>query len=140
ERWPEKVRVMQRNWIGRSEGLHIRFALDPATTPAGESELEVFTTRPDTIFGVKFMALSPDHPLALSAAAKNPALATFIAESKRTGTAQEFIDKADKLGFDTAIEAIHPFDPTWKLPVFVANFVVMEYGTGAIYGTPAHDQ
>jgi leucyl-tRNA synthetase len=140
ERWPEKVRLMQRNWIGRSEGLHIRFALDPTTTPEGETELEVFTTRPDTIFGVKFMALSPDHPLALSAAAKNPALATFIAECKRTGTAQELVDKAEKLGFDTAIKAIHPFDPTWKLPVFVANFVVMEYGTGAIYGTPAHDQ
>src|SRR5258706_6539866 len=140
DRWPEKVRLMQRNWIGRSEGLHIRFALDPATTPAGETELEIFTTRPDTIFGVKFMALSPDHPLALSSAAKNPALATFIAECKRTGTAQELIDKADKLGFDTGIKAIHPFDPTWKLPVYVANFIVMEYGTGAIYGTPAHDQ
>ena len=140
DRWPEKVRLMQRNWIGRSEGLHIRFALDPVTTPAGETELEVFTTRPDTIFGVKFMALSPDHPLALSAAAKKPALATFIAECKRTGTAQELIDKAEKLGFDTGIKAIHPFDPTWKLPVYVANFILMEYGTGAIYGTPAHDQ
>src|SRR5258708_28694881 len=140
DRWPEKVRLMQRNWIGRSEGLHIRFALDPATTPAGETELEIFTTRPDTIFGVKFMALSPDHPLALSAAAKNPALTTFIAECKRTGTAQQLIDKAEKLGFDTGIEAIHPFDPTWKLPVYVANFILMEYGTGAIYGTPAHDQ
>src|SRR5258708_13237598 len=83
DRWPEKVRLMQRNWIGRSEGLHIRFALDPATTPAGETELEIFTTRPDTIFGAKFMALSPDHPLALSAPANNPALATFIAESTR---------------------------------------------------------
>src|SRR5712675_1004255 len=140
DRWPEKVRLMQRNWIGRSEGLHIRFALDPATTPAGETELEIFTTRPDTIFGVKFMALSPDHPLALSAAAKNPALATFIAECKRTGTAQQLIDKAEKLGIDTGIKAIHPFDPTWKLPVYVANFILMEYGTGAIYGTPAHDQ
>ncbi len=140
DRWPEKVRIMQRNWIGRSEGLHIRFALDPATTPAGETELEIFTTRPDTIFWVKFMALSPDHPLALSAAAGNPALATFIADCKRTGTAQELIDKAEKLGFDTGIRAIHPFDPAWTLPVYVANFILMEYGTGAIYGTPAHDQ
>ena len=140
DRWPDKVRVMQRNWIGRSEGLLIRFALERATTPAGETELEVFTTRPDTIFGVKFMALSPDHPLAQSAAAKNPELAAFIAECKRTGTAQELIDKAEKLGFDTGIRAIHPFDPTWKLPVYVANFVLMDYGTGAIYGTPAHDQ
>ena len=140
DRWPEKVRLMQRNWIGRSEGLHIRFALDQATTPSGETELEIFTTRPDTIFGVKFMALSPDHPLALSAAARNPALAAFIAECKRTGTAQELIDKAEKLGFDTGIRAVHPFAPTWTLPVYVANFVLMEYGTGAIYGTPAHDQ
>jgi leucyl-tRNA synthetase len=140
DRWPDKVRVMQRNWIGRSEGLHIRFALDPATTPNGESELEIFTTRQDTIFGVKFMALSPDHPLALAAAARNPALADFIAACKHTGTAQELIDKAEKLGFDTGIKAIHPFDPSWKLPVYVANFILMEYGTGAIYGTPAHDQ
>ncbi len=140
ERWPDKVRTMQRNWIGRSEGLHIRFALDSATTPSGETELEIFTTRPDTIFGVKFMALSPDHPLAQAAAAKNPALAVFIAECRRTGTAQELIEKAEKLGFDTGIRAIHPFDPAWKLPVYVANFILMEYGTGAIYGTPAHDQ
>jgi leucyl-tRNA synthetase len=140
DRWPDKVRLMQRNWIGRSEGLHIRFALDPVTTPGGETELEIFTTRQDTIFGVKFMALSPDHQLSMAAAAKNPKLAAFIAECKHTGTAQELIDKAEKLGFDTGIRAIHPFDPTWKLPVYVANFILMEYGTGAIYGTPAHDQ
>src|SRR6202165_3804908 len=140
DRWPEKVRLMQRNWIGRSEGLHIRFALDPATTPNGETELEVFTTRHDTIFGVKFMALSPDHKLAAAAAAKNPALAAFIAECKRTGNAQDLIDKAERLAFDAGIKAIHPFDPGWRLPVYVANFVVMEYGTGAIYGTPAHEQ
>ena len=86
------------------------------------------------------MALSPDHPLAAAAATKNPALAAFIAECKRTGTAQEIIDKAEKLGFDTGIKAIHPFDPNWKLPVYVANFILMEYGTGAIFGCPAHDQ
>ncbi|RAI40649.1 leucine--tRNA ligase [Rhodoplanes roseus] len=140
DRWPEKVRLMQKNWIGRSEGMHVRFALDPATTPAGETELEIFTTRHDTLFGAKFMGLSPDHPLARAAAEKNPALAAFIAEAKRIGTAQEAIDKAEKLGFDTGIRAIHPFDPTWKLPVYVANFVLMEYGTGAIFGCPAHDQ
>jgi leucyl-tRNA synthetase len=140
DRWPDKVRLMQRNWIGRSEGLLVRFALEPRTSPNGETELEIFTTRPDTIFGVKFMALSPDHPLALSAAAKNPALAAFITDCKRTGNAQELIDKAEKRGFDTGIKAIHPFDPTWKLPVYVANFILMDYGTGAIYGTPAHDQ
>ena len=139
-RWPDKVRLMQRNWIGRSEGLLIRFALDTATTPAGESELKIFTTRPDTLFGARFMAISADHPLAQAAAAKNPKLAEFIAEIKRMGTAQEVIDTAEKQGFDTGIRAIHPFDPGWKLPVYVANFVLMEYGTGAIFGCPAHDQ
>jgi len=140
DRWPDKVRLMQQNWIGRSEGLLIRFALDPATTPAGESELKIFTTRHDTLFGAKFMAISADHPLAQSAAAKDAQLAAFIAETKRIGTAQELIDTAEKQGFDTGIRAIHPFDPNWKLPVYVANFVLMEYGTGAIFGCPAHDQ
>ena len=140
DRWPDKVRLMQRNWIGRSEGMLVRFALDPATTPAGETELKVFTTRHDTLFGAKFMAIAPDHPLAQAAAAKNPKLAEFIAEAKRHGTAQEIIDTQEKLGFDTGIRAIHPFDPDWKLPVYVANFVLMEYGTGAIFGCPAHDQ
>jgi leucyl-tRNA synthetase len=140
ERWPEKVRLMQRNWIGRSEGLLVRFALEPSTTPNGESELDVFTTRPDTLFGAKFLALAPDHPLAREAAAKNPALAAFIAECRHTGTAQELIDKAEKRGFDTGMKAVHPFDPAWKLPVYVANFVLMDYGTGAIFGCPAHDQ
>jgi leucyl-tRNA synthetase len=140
DRWPDKVRLMQRNWIGRSEGLLVRFMLDPNTTPNGESELEIFTTRQDTLFGAKFMALSPDHPLAQAAAAKNPKLAAFIAECKKHGTAQEIIDKAEKLGFDTGIRAVHPFDPNWTLPVYVANFILMDYGTGAIFGCPAHDQ
>jgi len=141
DRWPEKVRVMQRNWIGRSEGLMVRFALDPATTPNREQELEIFTTRHDTLFGASFMAIAPDHPLAAAAAAVgNPELAAFIEESRRTGTAQALIDTAEKLGFDTGIKAIHPFDPTWKLPVYVANFILMDYGTGAIFGCPAHDQ
>jgi leucyl-tRNA synthetase len=140
DRWPEKVRIMQRNWIGRSEGLLIRFALDPRTTPNGEAELDVFTTRHDTLFGAKFMAIAPDHPLATAAAAKNPALAEFIAECKRHGTAQEIIETAEKQGFDTGIKAIHPFDPDWTLPVYVANFILMDYGTGAIFGCPAHDQ
>ena len=140
ERWPEKVRLMQKNWIGRSEGLLVRFALDRATTPSGETELEIFTTRPDTLFGAKFMAIAPDHPLAAAAAAKNPALAAFIAECKKIGTAQAEIDTAEKLGFDTGLKAVHPFDPSWKLPVYVANFILMDYGTGAIFGCPAHDQ
>jgi leucyl-tRNA synthetase len=140
DRWPEKVRAMQRNWIGRSEGLLVRFALDPSTTPTGEDELDIFTTRHDTLFGAKFLALSPDHPLATAAAKKDPALTRFIADCKRIGTAQEAIDKAEKLGFDTGIRAIHPFDPKWTLPVYVANFILMDYGTGAIFGCPAHDQ
>src|SRR5260370_10499738 len=86
------------------------------------------------------MALAPDQPLALEAAAKNPALAAFIAECRLTGTAQELIDKAEKRGFDTGMKAIHPFDPAWQLPVYVANFILMDYGTGAIFGCPAHDQ
>jgi len=139
-RWPDKVRLMQKNWIGRSEGLLVRFMLDVATTPGGESELEIFTTRPDTLFGAKFMAISSDHPLAAAAAAKNPELAAFIAECKRIGTSQEAIDTAEKMGFDTGIKAAHPFDARWKVPVYVANFILMEYGTGAIFGCPAHDQ
>jgi len=140
DRWPEKVRLMQKNWIGRSEGLLIRFALDPKTAPNGESELDVFTTRPDTLFGAKFMALAPDHPLAAAAAKTNPALAEFIEECRRRGTAQAEIDTAEKMGFDTGIKAVHPFDTSWRLPVYVANFIVMDYGTGAIFGCPAHDQ
>jgi leucyl-tRNA synthetase len=140
ERWPEKVRLMQKNWIGRSEGLLVRFALDRRTTPGGETELEIFTTRPDTLFGAKFMAIAPDHPLATAAAKKNPALVAFIAECKKIGTAQAEIDTAEKLGFDTGIRAVHPFDPSWQLPVYVANFILMDYGTGAIFGCPAHDQ
>ena len=110
DRWPDKVRLMQKNWIGRSEGLLVRFMLDPATTPNKESELEIFTTRPDTLFGAKFMAISPDHPLAQAAAAKNPKLAAFIDECHRMGTSQAAIDTAEKLGFDTGIKALHPFD------------------------------
>ena len=140
DRWPDKVRLMQKNWIGRSEGLLVRFMLDVATTPNKETELEIFTTRPDTLFGAKFMAISPDHPLAKAAAAKNPKLAEFIEQAHHMGTSQAAIDTAEKMGFDTGIRALHPFDPNWKLPVYVANFILMEYGTGAIFGCPAHDQ
>jgi leucyl-tRNA synthetase len=140
DRWPEKVRLMQKNWIGRSEGLLVRFALDPKTTPNKESEVEIFTTRPDTLFGAKFMAIAPDHPLATAAAKNNPKLQAFIEECKKIGTAQAEIDTAEKLGFDTGMRAVHPFDDKWQLPVYVANFILMEYGTGAIFGCPAHDQ
>ncbi len=138
DRWPEKVRLMQKNWIGRSEGLLCRFML---AKPEGEySEVEVFTTRHDTLFGASFVAISPDHPLAKSIAARDPKAAGFIEECKRLGTAQEAIDKAEKLGLDTGLRAKHPFDDKWELPVYIANFVLMDYGTGAIFGCPAHDQ
>ncbi len=140
ERWPEKVRLMQKNWIGRSEGLLVRFMLDKATVPASETELEIFTTRPDTLFGAKFLAIAPDHPLASAAAKKDAKLAAFIEECKHRGTSQAEIDTAEKMGFDTGVRAAHPFDPSWKLPVYVANFILMDYGTGAIFGCPAHDQ
>ena len=134
DRWPEKVRVMQKNWIGRSEGLRFQFTLSDKRT------LDVFTTRPDTLFGASFVALSPDHPLTQQLAAKDKKLEAFIAECRKTGTAEAEIEKAEKLGYDTGLTAAHPFDPDWKLPVMVANFVLMGYGTGAIFGCPAHDQ
>jgi leucyl-tRNA synthetase len=140
ERWPDKVRLMQKNWIGRSQGLSIRFGLDTTTTPGGESEVEIYTTRPDTLFGARFLALAPDHPLARAKATQDPALAAFIAECQRSGTAAEAIETAEKKGFDTGMRATHPFDASWSLPVYVANFVLMDYGTGAIFGCPAHDQ
>jgi leucyl-tRNA synthetase len=145
DRWPEKVRLMQRNWIGRSEGLAVRFVIDPATLGAlkGEpqtSELDIHTTRPDTLFGAKFMAIAPDHPLAAAAAKHDPALKAFIEETRKLGTSVAAIETAEKKGYDTGIRVAHPFDPEWRLPVYVANFVLMEYGAGAIFGCPAHDQ
>jgi len=140
DRWPEKVRLMQKNWIGRSEGLLIRFMLAKSEVPVDASEVEVFTTRHDTLFGASFVAIAPDHPLAKAVAERDPKVAAFIEEVRRTGTAQEVIDKAEKKGIDTGLRAIHPFDSSWELPVYVANFVLMEYGTGAIFGCPAHDQ
>ena len=140
DKWPEKVRLMQANWIGRSEGLMVRWALDAATAPKDATELEVFTTRPDTLYGASFLAIAPDHPLALAAAASNPAVAAFSEECRRMGTSVAALESAEKKGIDTGIVAIHPLDPTWKLPVYVANFILMEYGTGAIFGCPAHDQ
>ena len=140
DRWPEKVRLMQKNWIGRSEGLLVRFALDPKTTPNGESELEIFTTRPDTCSARSSWRSRRIIRWRSAAAKNNPKLAAFIDECKHMGTAQAEIDTAEKLGFDTGIRAVHPFDPNWTLPVYVANFILMEYGTGAIFGCPAHDQ
>jgi leucyl-tRNA synthetase len=136
ERWPDKVRIMQRNWIGRSEGLRFSFALKNAPVPS----IDVFSTRQDTLFGASFIALSPDHPLTEQLAATDPKLAAFVAECHKGGTAEETIETAEKQGYDTGIKAKHPFDDKWELPVYVANFVLMAYGTGAIFGCPAHDQ
>ncbi len=139
DRWPDKVRLMQRNWIGKSEGLRLRFAI-AGTPPAGHQVIEVFTTRPDTLFGASFMALSPDHPLASVLAAKDAGLAAFIEECHRRGTSTEAIDTAEKMGYATGLSVTHPFREGHTLPVYVANFVLMDYGTGAIFGCPAHDQ
>jgi leucyl-tRNA synthetase len=139
-RWPEKVRLMQANWIGRSEGLMLRWALVEGTAPEGFDELEIYTTRPDTLFGASFMAIAADHPLAKAAAGRNPELAAFLEECRRMGTSQAVLETAEKKGFDTGIRARHPLDPAWEVPVYVANFILMEYGTGAIFGCPAHDQ
>ena len=140
ERWPEKVRLMQSNWIGRSEGLQIRFALEPDTAPEGFSELEVYTTRPDTLFGASFMAIAPDHPLARKIAETNTQAAAFVAECQRMGTSLADIEMAEKRGYDTRIRVAHPLIEGHTLPVFIANFILMDYGTGAIFGCPGHDQ
>ena len=136
DQWPEKVRLMQKNWIGRSEGMLVRFELNGSEA----RELDVFTTRPDTLFGAKFLAVAPDHPLAREAAQRDPSVAAFIEDCKRTGTSAAAIETLEKKGVDTGVRAAHPFDPDWRLPVYVANFVLMEYGAGAIFGCPAHDQ
>ena len=136
--WPDKVRTMQRNWIGKSRGLQFRFATRGA--PAGFETLEVFTTRPDTLFGASFAAIAPDHPLARALEAGSPEVAEFVAECRRMGTSEEEIETAEKSGLDTGIRVVHPFDPAWELPVYIANFILMDYGTGAIFGCPAHDQ
>ncbi|WP_219319884.1 leucine--tRNA ligase [Methylovirgula sp. HY1] len=143
ERWPEKVRLMQKNWIGRSEGLLVRFELaTPAKTAAqgAAKEVEVYTTRPDTLFGAKFVALAADHPLAEIAAQQDPGLAAFIAECRHHSTSAAAVETMEKRGYDTGLRVRHPFDADWLLPVYVANFVLMDYGTGAIFGCPAHDQ
>jgi leucyl-tRNA synthetase len=133
--WPEKVRTMQENWIGKSQGLEFRFRF-----PASDDGISVFTTRPDTLFGASFVAVAPDHPLAERLAANAPELAEFIARCRASGTAQAELDTAEKLGFNTGLTVEHPLDPDWHLPVWVVNYVLMDYGTGAIFGCPAHDQ
>ncbi|MBS0334029.1 MAG: leucine--tRNA ligase [Proteobacteria bacterium] len=140
DRWPEKVRVMQENWIGRSKGLTFSFKFAAAAPSGFEDGLEVYTTRPDTLFGASFVAIAADHPLAQKVAAADPKAAAFIEECKKGGASQAEIDTAEKLGFDTGVRVRHPFDESWKLPVWIANFVLMDYGAGALFGCPAHDQ
>src|SRR6476469_3047633 len=136
--WPEKVRLMQENWIGKSKGLDFAFPL--AEPMASIDSVEVFTTRPDTIFGASFVAVAAGHPLAQAIAANDSNAAKFVAECQRGGTSGAEIEAAEKNGFRTSVDVIHPLDPHWRIPVYIANFVLMDYGTGAIFGVPGHDQ
>ncbi|MDT8327759.1 MAG: leucine--tRNA ligase, partial [Roseovarius sp.] len=138
ENWPAKVRLMQENWIGKSRGLQFAFGLNDG--PDGHDRVEVYTTRPDTLMGASFVGISPDHPLAKTLERDREDVAAFCAEARKGGTTAEAIEKAEKMGFDTGLRARHPFDTSCELPVYIANFILMDYGTGAIFGCPAHDQ
>ncbi len=140
DRWPDKVRLMQENWIGKSQGLRLTFPYADGVGGDDIDGLAVYTTRPDTLFGASFLAIAPDHPLAERLAAERPAVADFVAQCRKGGTSAADIESAEKLGFDTGVLVSHPFDLQKKLPVWIANFVLMDYGTGAIFGCPAHDQ
>ena len=133
--WPAKVKLMQANWIGKSRGLQFSFERTDGGDP-----IEVYTTRPDTLMGASFVGISPDHPLAKALAESDPKVAAFRAEASKGGTTEEALEKAPKLGYDTGLTVRHPLDPDWHLPVWIANFILMDYGTGAIFGCPAHDQ
>ena len=135
DRWPERVRLMQANWIGKSEGARLSFALAD-----GNDTVEVYTTRPDTLYGMSFLAIAPEHPLAAQVAATNPEAAAFVADCRSRGTSEATIETGEKLGFDTGLRVKHPFLPDATYPIWIANFVLMEYGTGAIFGCPGHDQ
>jgi leucyl-tRNA synthetase len=137
EDWPEKVRTMQANWIGRSRGLQFSFSL--VDGPENQDRVEVYTTRPDTLNGASFVGISADHPLAKQLSETNPEVAAFCEECRKGGTTEEAIETAEKLGFDTGLKVRHPFDTAWELPVYIANFILMDYGTGAVFGCPAHD-
>ncbi|UPT62956.1 MAG: leucine--tRNA ligase [Hyphomonadaceae bacterium JAD_PAG50586_4] len=150
DKWPDKVRLMQSNWIGKSQGAKIWWDIASAPnflppSPAGEPNhardpIEVYTTRPDTLFGASFLALAPDHPLTKAIAEQRPDVAAFVAECAALGTSEADIEKAEKKGVDLGVRVKHPFDPSWELPVWAANFVLSSYGTGAIFGSPAGDQ
>ncbi|KIC45249.1 leucyl-tRNA synthetase [Ruegeria sp. ANG-S4] len=135
DNWPTKVRLMQENWIGKSRGLQFGFERTDGGAP-----ITVYTTRPDTLLGASFVGISPDHPIAKQLEAENPEVAEFVAECRKGGTTEEAIETAEKLGYDTGIKVKHPLDPNWELPVWIANFILMDYGTGAIFACPAHDQ
>lgn len=135
ENWPAKVRLMQENWIGKSRGLQFSFERTD-----GEEAIEVYTTRPDTLMGASFVGISPDHPIAKALEAESQEVADFVAECRKGGTTEEAIETAEKLGYDTGLRVKHPLDPNWELPVWIANFILMDYGTGAIFACPAHDQ
>lgn len=135
ERWPEKVRLMQENWIGKSSGLQFRFDVT-----GSKDQIEVFTTRPDTLFGASFVALAPDHPMAKKLGAGKPGYDDFIKQCQAAGTSEAAIEQAEKLGFNTGATVQHPFIADKTLPIYIANFVLMDYGTGALFGCPAHDE
>jgi leucyl-tRNA synthetase len=137
DQWPEKVRLMQKNWIGRSEGMLVRWEV---ASGSAEKEVTVYTTRPDTLFGASFLAIAADHPMAREVAASNPEVDAFCQETRHAGTSLAALETAEKKGIDTGIRVKHPLDPSWELPVYVANFVLMDYGTGAIFGCPSGDQ
>ena len=137
DNWPAKVKLMQSNWIGKSRGLQFSFSM--VDGPAGHDHVEVYTTRPDTLMGASFVGISPDHPLARELEHDNPDVAAFCAECRKVGTTAAEVEKAEKMGFDTGLTVRHPFDASWELPVYIANFILMDYGTGAIFGCPAHD-
>ncbi len=136
--WPAKVKLMQANWIGKSRGLQFAFSLIDG--PHGADRVEVYTTRPDTLMGASFVGISPDHPLAKTLEREREDVAAFCAEARKGGTTEEALEKAEKLGFDTGLKVRHPFDESWELPVYIANFILMDYGTGAVFGCPAHDE
>ncbi|MEZ5815293.1 MAG: leucine--tRNA ligase [Alphaproteobacteria bacterium] len=148
-RWPEKVRIMQENWIGKSQGLQFKWDVIPqngtrisnrSEAEAGNAEIEVFTTRPDTLFGASFIALAPDHPMAKKLAEGKDGFNEFLKQCQSVGTSEEAIAQAEKIGFDTGYKATHPLLPGQEFPIYIANFILMDYGTGAIFGVPGHDQ
>ncbi|MEM9641009.1 MAG: leucine--tRNA ligase [Pseudomonadota bacterium] len=136
--WPEKVRLMQTNWIGKSRGTEVPFHLTDAYED--QSEIICYSTRPDTLRGASFLAISPDHPLSKALESENADIAAFNTDCRKTGTSEEALERAEKKGLDTGLTVEHPVYPERQLPVWIGNFVLMDYGTGAVFGCPAHDQ